>query len=240
MPSRSLTRRQLSRSKIDLFLECPRCFYEDIARNNARPGGLPFTLNNAVDALFKREFDGYRARQQPHPLFATVGLDAVPLADPRMDDWRAQLHRRALAGPGYRLDTLRRRGRSLARRRRSGPGRRLQGHLEGTELAAEQLYAGYRRQAEVYQFLVAQQGLDRERPRLVRLGEWHQDRRSIRRHAALSHHPRPPRRRPLLGARHLSRGRRNSDRHRAPRSEPRLRVLRLRCPPLDSTLIAAA
>ena len=42
-----------------------------------------------MDALFKREFDGYRARQQPHPLFATVGLDAVPLADPRMDDWRA-------------------------------------------------------------------------------------------------------------------------------------------------------
>ena len=46
MPSRSLTRQQLSRSKIDLFLECPRCFYEDVVRSNARPGGLPFTLNN--------------------------------------------------------------------------------------------------------------------------------------------------------------------------------------------------
>ena len=27
MPSRSLQRRQLSRSKIDLFVECPRCLY---------------------------------------------------------------------------------------------------------------------------------------------------------------------------------------------------------------------
>jgi len=32
MPSRSLQRRQLSRSKIDLFVECPRCLYLDVTR----------------------------------------------------------------------------------------------------------------------------------------------------------------------------------------------------------------
>jgi hypothetical protein len=86
--SRSFDRRQLSRSKLDLFLECPRCFYDDVALGNGRPGGPAFTLNIAVDELFKREFDAYRARQEPHPLFASVGLDAVPLQDPRLDAWR--------------------------------------------------------------------------------------------------------------------------------------------------------
>lgn len=159
MPSRSLTRQQLSRSKIDLFLECPRCFYEDVARNNARPGGLPFTLNNAVDALFKREFDHYRAAQQPHPLFATVNLDAVPLSDPRMDDWRANFTGVRWLDPdtGWTLygaiDDL----------WLGADGQVLvadyKATSKATELAADQLYAGYRRQAEVYQFLVAQQGL---------------------------------------------------------------------------------
>ena len=88
MPSKSLSRRELSRSKVELFLDCPRCFHEDVVKGNRRPSSPPFTLNNAVDTLFKREFDRHRADQTPHPLFATVGLDAIPLRDERMDAWR--------------------------------------------------------------------------------------------------------------------------------------------------------
>lgn len=159
MPSRSLTRKQLSRSKIDLFLECPRCFFEDVARGNGRPSGPPFTLNNAVDALFKREFDIYRERQQPHPLFATVGLDAVPLKDSRMDTWRTNFTgvRWLDAETGWTLfgavDDL----------WLGADGHVMVADYKATskadELAADQLYPGYRLQAEIYQFLVAQQGL---------------------------------------------------------------------------------
>src|SRR6185503_10903390 len=78
MASRSLQRRQLSRSKIELFIGCPRCLWLDVARGIPRPSGPPFTLNNAVDALMKTEFDRYREAGEPHPLFASVGLDAVP------------------------------------------------------------------------------------------------------------------------------------------------------------------
>lgn len=69
MGSHSLNRRQLSRSKLDPFLECPRCFYDDVVRGNGRPrgpGGPALTLNIAVDELFKREFDVHRARHEPH------------------------------------------------------------------------------------------------------------------------------------------------------------------------------
>src|SRR3972149_10504652 len=48
---------KLSRSKLELFTECPRCFYLDRKLGVGRPPGFPFALNSAVDALLKKEFD---------------------------------------------------------------------------------------------------------------------------------------------------------------------------------------
>lgn len=79
---------RLSRSKIDLFVECPRCFYLDNKLGTARPPGYPFNLNSAVDKLLKKEFDIHRATQSAHPLMQSYGLDVVPFQDPRMDVWR--------------------------------------------------------------------------------------------------------------------------------------------------------
>ncbi len=42
---------KLSRSKIDLFMECPQCFYLDRRLGVGRPPGFPFNLNSAVDTL---------------------------------------------------------------------------------------------------------------------------------------------------------------------------------------------
>ena len=52
-----------------------------------------FTLNNAVDELLKREFDIHRAKATQHPLLERYGLDAVPLKDDRMEEWRDALRR---------------------------------------------------------------------------------------------------------------------------------------------------
>jgi CRISPR/Cas system-associated exonuclease Cas4 (RecB family) len=82
---------RLSRSKISLFLECPRCFYIDNKLGTARPPGFPFNLNSAVDALLKKEFDTHRAAKTAHPLMQTYGLDAVPFSHASMDSWRDSL-----------------------------------------------------------------------------------------------------------------------------------------------------
>ena len=82
---------RLSRSKIDLFLECPRCFYLDRRLGVGRPPGYPFSLNSAVDALLKKEFDVHRAQQTKHPLMESYGIDAVPFAHEKMDEWRDSL-----------------------------------------------------------------------------------------------------------------------------------------------------
>jgi len=79
---------KLSRSKIDLFIECPRCFYYDRRLGVGRPPGFPFALNSAVDALLKQEFDVHRAKGTKHPLIEKYGIDARPAAHQDLDKWR--------------------------------------------------------------------------------------------------------------------------------------------------------
>jgi len=79
---------KFSRSKIDLFLECPRCFYMDRRLGVARPPGFPFALNSAVDKLLKLEFDAHRVNGTQHPLIEKYGVDAKPVAHEKLDDWR--------------------------------------------------------------------------------------------------------------------------------------------------------
>lgn len=79
---------RLSRGRIDNFLECPRCFYLDRKLGVAQPPGYPFTLNTAVDKLLKKEFDIHRAKGTKHPLMEKYGIDAVPLAHEKIDEWR--------------------------------------------------------------------------------------------------------------------------------------------------------
>ena len=80
---------RVSRSKIDLFLNCPLCFYLDCRLGVGRPPGFPFALNSAVDKLLKKEFDIHRAAGSAHPLMEAYGLkDVVPYVDDRLDEWR--------------------------------------------------------------------------------------------------------------------------------------------------------
>ena len=78
----------MSRSKIDLFIECPRCFYVDNKLGTKRPGMPSFNLNIAVDELFKKEFDVHRKNGTPHPIMTKYGLEAVPLKHEQLDEWR--------------------------------------------------------------------------------------------------------------------------------------------------------
>lgn len=79
---------KLSRSKIDLSIECPRCFYYDRKLGVGRPPGFPFALNSAVDHLLKQEFDGHRMNGTKHPLIEKYGVDAIPCKHDDLDKWR--------------------------------------------------------------------------------------------------------------------------------------------------------
>ncbi|KKS95144.1 MAG: hypothetical protein UV73_C0022G0008 [Candidatus Gottesmanbacteria bacterium GW2011_GWA2_43_14] len=84
---------RLSRSRIDNFINCPRCFYLDRRLGIAQPPGFPFSLNSAVDKLLKKEFDIHRAKGTKHPLMEHYGIDAKPLAHEKIDEWRDSMRR---------------------------------------------------------------------------------------------------------------------------------------------------
>ncbi len=151
----------LSRSKVALFMECPRCFYLDRRLGISRPAGFPFNLNSAVDALLKKEFDAHRARGEPHPYMRAAGINAVPHAHPQLDRWRANFTgvRAQHEASGFELfgaiDDL---WRDL------GTDELIVVDYKATSKDAEvtldaEWQDGYKRQMEFYQWLLRRQGL---------------------------------------------------------------------------------
>jgi CRISPR/Cas system-associated exonuclease Cas4 (RecB family) len=80
---------KVSRSKIELFKQCPRCYWLDARLKISRPSGPPFNINKAIDELFKKEFDRHRQAGTQHPIMIENKLEAVlPFKHADLDKWR--------------------------------------------------------------------------------------------------------------------------------------------------------
>lgn len=151
---------KISRSKIDLFIECPRCFYLDRKLGIGRPPGFPFALNSAVDALLKKEFDFHRANNTAHPLMESYGVDAVPFKHEKMDLWRDSLRggvefwdkdTNLIITGGVDDIWVNRQGKLLVVDYKAT--------AKTGEVSLDAKWQdGYKRQVEVYQFLLRQNG----------------------------------------------------------------------------------
>jgi CRISPR/Cas system-associated exonuclease Cas4 (RecB family) len=153
---------RLSRSKIDLFKECPRCFYVDNKLGVARPPGFPFNLNSAVDALLKKEFDIHRADGSAHPIMDTYGVDAKPFSHPKLDVWRENFkgieckHEKTGFVVSGAVDDLwvNPKGELIVVDYKSTS------KDEKIEALDKEWHDGYKRQMEVYQWLLRQCGFE--------------------------------------------------------------------------------
>jgi len=152
---------KLSRSKIDLFLECPRCFYLDRRLGVGRPPGFPFTLNSAVDALLKKEFDTHRASGRPHPLIEAYGVDAMPVSHDDLDTWRQNFvgiqffHDTTNLIITGAIDDLWQNSQNeyiVVDYKATATNGKITGLTKGH-------HAGYKRQMEIYQWLLRRNGL---------------------------------------------------------------------------------
>ncbi|MCK6439692.1 MAG: PD-(D/E)XK nuclease family protein, partial [Planctomycetes bacterium] len=147
-------------SKIDLFTECKRCFYLDRRLGVGRPPGYPFALNSAVDELLKREFDFYRHRNESHPIQAKYGIDARPAKLPDLDQWRnnfvgVQYHHEPtnLLIFGAIDDVW-----INSKNELHLCDYKATSKEEATKELNDAWHDGYRRQMEIYQWLVARNG----------------------------------------------------------------------------------
>lgn len=83
---------QLSPNSLNLFLECPHCFWLDKNLGIKRPPPYPYALNSAVDALLKEEFDTYRAKKLMHPLLSDNNIKAHLFYNQKLlNQWRNNL-----------------------------------------------------------------------------------------------------------------------------------------------------
>lgn len=153
---------KLSRSKIDLFVECPRCFYIDRRLGTGRPPGFPFNLNSAVDTLLKSEFDTHRAAGTQHPLLESEGVDVRPVAHAQLDEWRENfkgvqfLHEPTnLLITGAIDDLWQEPGGDYVVVDYKATSKR-----EPITALDQGWHAGYKRQMEVYQWLLRRNGYD--------------------------------------------------------------------------------
>ena len=155
---------RLSRSKIDLFMNCPRCFYLDRRLGVPQPPGFPFSLNSAVDTLLKKEFDVHRINGTAHPMMEAYGIDAIPFQHPDLNGWRESnfgkggirhLHKETGFDVGGAIDDL----------WTSPEGQIFVVDYKSTAKQGEvslnaDWQIGYKRQMEVYQWLFRKNGFD--------------------------------------------------------------------------------
>lgn len=154
---------KVSRSKIENYVRCPRCTVLDRKHQIAPPTGPAFLLNSAVDGLYKKEFDRYRELGEPHPLVKQLGFDFVPFKHEKMDEWRNNF-----TGVSYLFEPanfhiygavddiwLDEKGRLVVidykATAKAEPMK---------ELGDAQYHQGYRRQIEIYQWLLRKNGFE--------------------------------------------------------------------------------
>lgn len=80
---------QLSPNSLNLYLECPHCFWLDKKQGIKRPPPYPYALNAAVDLLLKEEFDKYRKKKELHPLLVAYNIPAKLFPNQELlNEWR--------------------------------------------------------------------------------------------------------------------------------------------------------
>jgi len=145
---------KLSRSKIELLFDCPRCFWFYAGKGIARPFGAPYTINNAVDFILKKEFDVHRANGTAHYLIVREGIDAIPYMHEDIDKWRnnftgIQYHHKATdflifgAVDDIWVDS---------------EGNLIVVDYKASGAKEGELYDSYKRQMEIYQWILRQNG----------------------------------------------------------------------------------
>lgn len=153
---------RLSRSKVEAFLDCKRCFYLDRRLGISHPPGFPFNLNSAVDQLLKSEFDQYRKKEQPHPLMTENGIDAIPYRHDSLDTWRANFTGVSYVDPGTNFSLF---GAVDDLWQDNKTGEIIVVDYKATSKKGEvtldaDWQISYKRQMEFYQWLLRRNGLD--------------------------------------------------------------------------------
>lgn len=82
---------KISRSKIELFIECPRCFWLEVKHNIKRPEKFPSShLGSKYDSLLKKLFDRYRKEKRKPEELEHLDFELYPDLS-KLNNWRRNI-----------------------------------------------------------------------------------------------------------------------------------------------------
>lgn len=139
----------LSPSTLNLFEECPRCFWLQVVKKIRRPSGPMSSIPIKMDSIIKRYFDVYRKKGVLPPLIAEKVKGALALDMPKTlyyDDARYGIKLKGL--PDDYLQT--------------GGGSVVPFDHKTKSKAPENTHPSYQLQLDCYTFLLQKNGYDTE------------------------------------------------------------------------------
>tara|TARA_Y100000022_G_scaffold200051_1_gene214139 strand:+ start:1202 stop:1936 length:735 start_codon:yes stop_codon:yes gene_type:complete len=80
---------KLSRTKIDLFFECRRCFFLDQKFGIKRPHGTPLVLSNRIVNDFKKELNVCRVEKNIHSKVKELNKNLIPISHVKLEEWKS-------------------------------------------------------------------------------------------------------------------------------------------------------
>ena len=84
---------ELSRSRIENFIQCPACFYMQQVEGIEFPSFPGFNINEANDILLKKDFDKYRGKKTTHAFLIERGYEYLtPFSHEHFELWTQSLH----------------------------------------------------------------------------------------------------------------------------------------------------
>jgi len=124
-----------------------------------RPSGPGFSLNSAVDALLKKEFDLLREKGEAHELMKHYHIDAIPFKHPDLDLWRENFKGMQYLHPKTNLIITGAIDDIWINSRKKLHIVDYKATSTSEEISLEQPYKqGYKKQMEVYQWIFRQSG----------------------------------------------------------------------------------
>ena len=84
---------ELSRSRIENFIQCPACFFMQQVEGIPFPRIPGYNINEATDVLLKKDFDNFRGKDKTHPFLIKKGYkNLIPFNHKHFELWTQSLH----------------------------------------------------------------------------------------------------------------------------------------------------
>ena len=147
---------KLSRTKIDLFFECRRCFFFDQKFGIKRPHGTPLVLSNRIVDDFKKELNICRVEKNIHSKVKELNKNLIPISHNKLEEWKSSFKGASFLDDSTNLlvvgiiDDI-----WLDRSTNKNHSVIIKSNSKKNQMSYENIWPGYWRQLSLYSYLLS-------------------------------------------------------------------------------------